>query len=540
MKKKAMAVILAGAMLMGLLAGCGSDPEQNGDVGSNTGGDVENTQDVIEDETKAEDTSAEEPEIDFEEDPYEVVMEYMYYGNLRPDFQMVEDALSEIAKEKINCTVSLVPVSMFEADTTMSLMISGGEKLDLMISMGATGFQNIVNRGQVIELDELCEQYGADIKETMGIALDGGYLNGKLYGIPSLDKFGREFGFIGVKDYFEKYEMPTMESPSYEELDAWFSRVKEGEGENFYPLILVSSSSNNFGTFEYFHGFDTLGSSIASGVILQDKIDEPTVENLFATDVYAEHCRWMHKWYEAGYINPDCMTTTETAQDIIHAGKGAMYVTYTELDMLPKQQAMFADFNMDKITMVGKYTKQDILNAQNWCVSSNSERPDKAFQFLNLLYKDSDFLNLLYYGIEGVHWEMSERPGFINLLNGADFSNAGWGYNLGLYGAVMKCYQYEDPSYPDDYFEQLTAFDDIHEGDDDVSPYLGYTFNSEAYKTQFAAVNDVITQYRTALEVGAVDPDEVLPQFIESLKAAGIDEIIAGNQEGLDTWLANR
>ena len=77
---------------------------------------------------------------------------------------MIQGLLSDYAKEKVNCTVSLIPVSMFEADTTMSLMMSGGEKLDLMISMGSTGFQNLVNRGQAIELDDLYAQYGADIR----------------------------------------------------------------------------------------------------------------------------------------------------------------------------------------------------------------------------------------------------------------------------------------------------------------------------------------------------------------------------------------
>ena len=48
----------------------------------------------------------------------------------------------------------------------------------------------------------------------------------------------------------------------------------------------------------------------------------------------------------------------------------------------------------------------------------------------------------------------------------------------------------------------------------------------------------MITQYRSALEVGAVDPEETLPQFIEALKSAGIDTIIEANQKALDEWLA--
>lgn len=525
LKRRVLAALLACAFAGTSLAACGGGTSEGGSsMGDESSGNTVSSAEIV-----AADN----------EEPYEVVMEFMYYGNLRSDFELIEETLSEMALEKVNCTVSLVPVSMAEADTQMSLMISGGEKLDLMISMGATGFQNIVNRGQALALDDLLEQYGSGIKDALGVALDGGYINDTLYGIPSLDKFGREFGFIGIQEYMDKYELSTRDNPTYEELDEWFARVKAGEGDNFYPLIIADSTAS---TFEYFHRMDTLGSSVASGVILGENFSDevPQVVNLFETEAYAQHCQWMHRWYEAGYINPDCITTSETTQDIVRAGRGAMFTSYVELDMLPSQQAMFADFDLDRIVMVDKTTTQDMLNAQNWVVSINSERPEKAFQFLNLLYEDADILNVLYYGIEGQHYEMTDRPGFIRLLDGADFTTATWGYNLGLYGAVAKTYKYDDPSYPDDYFDQLAEFDELNSEDGIVSPFLGYTFNSEQYKTEVAAVNDVITQYQPALEVGAVDPETVLPQFIEALKAAGIETIIEGNQADLDAWLAQQ
>lgn len=522
MRRRILTVLLACLMVVNLLAACGN--KKSADDRSPAGSTAESK--------RGETAAAASDDV-----PYEVVMEYMYYGNLRSDFELIEKTISDMAMERINCTVSFVPVSMAEADTTMNLMLSSGEKVDLMVSFQSTAFQSMVNKGQAIELDGLLEQYGQNIKEALGSALEGGYLGGKLYGIPSLDKFGRELGFIGIAEYMDKYELDTKESPTYEQLDEWFARVKAGEGDNFYPFII---SGSNATTFEYFNRMDTLGSSVASGVILGEHFDDPTVVNLFETEAYAQHCRWMHKWYNAGYINPDCMTTSETTQDLLRAGKGAMFASYIELDMLPKQQAMYESFDLDKICMIGKTTTQDMLNAQNWSVTVNSERPDKAVQFLNLLYGEPDILNVLYYGIEGVHYEKAERDGFIRLLNGADFASATWGFNLGLYGACAKIYQYDDPSYPDDYFDQLKKFDEMRPEDGMLSPYLGYAFVSEQYKTEMAAINDLITQYRTALEVGAVDPDEALPQFIESLKVAGIEDVIAGNQRDLNTWLENK
>ena len=70
-----------------------------------------------------------------------------------------------------------------------------------------------------------------------------------------------------------------------------------------------------------------------------------------------------------------------------------------------------------------------------------------------------------------------------------------------------------------------------------TSDALGYCFNSDPVKAQFAAVNDVVTQYaKSTLGYGVVDPGPQLEEFRSALKAAGIDDIIAENQKQYDAW----
>ena len=56
--------------------------------------------------------------------------------------------------------------------------------------------------------------------------------------------------------------------------------------------------------------------------------------------------------------------------------------------------------------------------------------------------------------------------------------------------------------------------------------------------TQVAAVSNVVDQYLKVLTFGDVDPDEFYPQFLDALKVAGIDDIIADYQTQADAWLA--
>ena len=45
-------------------------------------------------------------------------------------------------------------------------------------------------------------------------------------------------------------------------------------------------------------------------------------------------------------------------------------------------------------------------------------------------------------------------------------------------------------------------------------------------------------QYCYSFNAGALDPESALPEFIDALKAAGIDKVIEANQEQLDAWAA--
>lgn len=70
------------------------------------------------------------------------------------------------------------------------------------------------------------------------------------------------------------------------------------------------------------------------------------------------------------------------------------------------------------------------------------------------------------------------------------------------------------------------------------SKAFGFTFDSSTVKTQYTAVNNVIDQYLPGLRCGSLDPETELSKFQQSLKDAGIDEIIAEKQKQLDAWSA--
>ena len=138
------------------------------------------------------------------EEPFEMVMTYMHPGTVPKDLQMVEDALNEITIPEINVKVTLYPISMADRHTQQDLMIASGEKLDLVMILLENGPGVYVNKGQLLELDELFEEYCPDVAAAEGIAMAGGYFNNKLYAIPDEEKMGRQYGILMRQDLLDK------------------------------------------------------------------------------------------------------------------------------------------------------------------------------------------------------------------------------------------------------------------------------------------------------------------------------------------------
>jgi putative aldouronate transport system substrate-binding protein len=61
---------------------------------------------------------------------------------------------------------------------------------------------------------------------------------------------------------------------------------------------------------------------------------------------------------------------------------------------------------------------------------------------------------------------------------------------------------------------------------------------NEAIKTKVAATVAIRKQYDPALDTGSVDPEKIVPEFIQKMKASGMDDVIVEKQKQFDAFLA--
>jgi putative aldouronate transport system substrate-binding protein len=101
-------------------------------------------------------------QTDGDEEVYTVVMGYI--GDAQEDEQKVEEAINAIIEPELNARLDLRQFSWGGYQQELQLVLSGSEAFDItpIIITNAGGY---VNNGQVIDLTDLIEQHGDNIKE---------------------------------------------------------------------------------------------------------------------------------------------------------------------------------------------------------------------------------------------------------------------------------------------------------------------------------------------------------------------------------------
>ncbi|WP_337102504.1 ABC transporter substrate-binding protein [Paenibacillus sp. YIM B09110] len=455
------------------------------------------------------------------EKPTELTVAFPIFAAQPKDMQAVEDAVNEIALEKINVKVKLVPISFANWTQQTNLMFSSGEKLDLMPTIYT--YNQAVSQGQLIPLDELLEKHGQGIIAALDpTTLGAAKIKGTIYGVPTLHEMASVNGVTMRKDLVEKYQINTDNIKSLEDLEDVLRTVKAGEPDMapLIPSTIGASILDNYLTYDRLD--NTLG-------VLPEFDNNLQAVNLYESEEYAGRIQMVRKWYEEGLILKDASTNQTNPLDLVKSNRGFALLTSAHPAALA--ETVNGDVSLKTIAFSEPpvSTTSQITNTM-WGIAVNSKAPEKAMEFLNLMYSDKEIVDLLIWGIEGKHYEIKSEN-VIDFPEGVDAQSSGYYLNMGwLFGNQFISFVWEgtDP----ELWEKVKQFNETAI----KSKALGFSFDPTSVKTEVAAIGNVITQYRIPLETGSVDPDKILPKFIENLKTAGIDKVIAEKQKQLDEW----
>ncbi len=577
MKKKFLSSVLVAALAASLLT--------VGAFGSEADSTAEEAEESAEEVAEAEETEPEKEEAEVEEaaeenettvaagqadlkatgettetsygeysadNPYHCVFTYIeLYEQDANQTQAVQDALNEYMIPNYHIEVEFLPLQMSEATTTIQLMLTGGDEVDV-IPIYYTDASSWISMGGIVDMAPYM-----DSPEGQAIidALYGeenayvGTMNGVLYGFPANKESVELGGLFMRKDICdelgitEEYNLQDYTSGVFPgECYDWsvateiFEEVHEAYPDMTVLYMMQQDQLNRFADFDYL--VDYFG-----GLDLQADRDSTEVVNIFETETFYNACEQLAEWYDAGYIYRDAATDQQGTATMMKAGNTFSYASAIKPGWLSET---IAQCGVEGYCMYFKtgggsdgYITTTNVSFYNTGIATNSRDPEMAFKFIAALYSDPVVMNFWQYGIEGEDYVVLD-DGTIYYPDGVDDSNYKYHQNTGwMLGNQFISYVWNDGSKDADYWEELAA----HNDNAYYSPAYGFMWDSSAYPTQVTALSNAWATYEYTLLTGSEGTaglDDTIQKLNDALYAAGLDEVMAAKQEQLDAWLAEQ
>ena len=533
--KKVLSVILTLMMLTMLFAGCGKKAE-----------DVSDTNAPAQTDTNVQDTGTETKEEPEAEALEPVTLKWYLHGsNVTDDAEVLAKA-NEYLKEKINVTLEPIWGTWGDFDSNAVLAINGGDDVDIYFtcSWSANEYNAFARKGAWVRLDNpennLIEKYAPDLWAALPKVLtQGAAINGSdgygVYAVPGYKDIATQNCWDINVPLLEKYgyTLDDIKNTDYYGFGEILKTVKEGEGENFYPLLvegavlerMVNNSiivtgdagTNNLLSY-YINPADTAAEGPYGNKILSK----------FETPEYKKFVEKTREYFLAGYIDP-AMGNASQANDTRSAKQlTGDYLIGTQSYALgyEVQASTERGFEVAMVPCTPAYVDTTSSQGAMMAISTASKNPERAMMFLNLLNTDPYLFTLLDFGVEGVHY---------NLENGeavfTDKRNDYMPWTNGM-GNVTQL-----PPQQGQGKDFWTGFKSYYGSAKEI-PILGWALDATSIETEMGALANVAAEYALALNTGTVDPAEKLPEYIQKLKDNGMDKVVAEANRQLEEFLA--
>ena len=504
MKKKVISILLTTAMAVSMLTGCGSGRDNASDSGGNN--------------SSAQSESG--------KDEIVTLKWYMLQSTVAADTDKVIEALNEYTREKIGVEIDYTIMNNADYQEKMPTLINSGEYFDICFTSNwAVDYLSFISKDAFKDITDLLPEYAKETYDLIPEAeWDAVSVNGSIYGVPAYKELGSQSGIIVNNDMATEFGIDLSTVKTLEDYSAVLATVKEKtEGQD---VIGIAGSGKDFDLaipYESLTGSKDLpGASAASEYGYFEGEEE--VFNQYATQEYMDYCKMMREWYTNSYTPKDPINYGSDAtlrdNDFKNGKLFSYFITYAP-GYVDTEEAR-SGHDVTYIPLYDPLFETSSAMGGLMAISSASDYPEKAMEFINLLNTDIYVGTLIRHGIEGEHYTAVGDDRVDRTLGGTiDPSENGYDYVYGWqFGSVFN--QKWDISYPENIVEQFEEFNNSAI----TAPHVGFSLDTTPVETEIAALTGTYEEYGPALESGMMDPEEVMPQFLDALEANGVEKLL--------------
>ena len=438
------------------------------------------------------------------------------------DSDMVWSKFNEKLQEYMpGVSVEFEIIPMADYNEKWKLMSAASTPIDIAWLGYVNDIQGEIQKGALLELDDLIDQYAPDYKRIVPDVIKPKY-DGKQYLTVNYQMcFAMRYGIRSLAEYVDNY----MDEQQVEALFQSNNKITQEGIDAIAEYLEKLKQDDKLGTgvsptfsWIYQRGYYTPGST--SELVFMDYDSDAVYTRCDLPELSLMH-KTLNEWYQKGYIREDILSVDNPRDDDNKIGGNVIWV-HNDWEGQEKVASEQTGAPV-KIISLDKGTRTNGGSSATCTVLPRTCRyPKESMELINLLCseKGKELYNLLVYGIEDVHYKKinDERIETIG-YSGTTTSDNKYGLTKWIMGNTFNSYLTQTDE--DGYLEY------IREMTETAVPtrYCGFTFESDPVKTQVAQCKAVVSEY-SGLMLGAHNDYEKLERECnEKLKKAGIDII---------------
>ena len=551
-KKRLLAIVMSLCLTAAALAGCGGSG----------GGSQESAQENAAAETTAESAAGTEaaqstaasldslpaavgegtitatPEmysnIDLSE-PYTVNM-YLI-GDTPNDWDRVLELTNEYL-EPFNTSLNVTIMSWSDYQTMYSLVLAGGEQVDLIFTAPWCYMYTEAAKGSFYELTDefIANNMPLTNKYQAAESWDETTISGKTIAVPS--NVASPMGKIVAirQDLADKYGISEL--TTWEDYMNFCQTIAEQETPQSGIYAMPASGNNSELWDVYRQQYDTFAAVSSGNVVMYYQYDgeipaKEDIKLVCELDYFRDFAHDMKTLADAGAWSRSALTNTVTDDDAFGNLQGASIAwntsVFTYMEQAEKTEGVQCtayDITQDHLVGAEAYSNNDMA------ITAGSQNPERAAMVLDLMKFDTYLNKLLLLGIEGEHYSINEQNEYTELENSTNYA----AFSTSVSWAI-KNGDLTEGGVP----EREKAITDAWEERVVMNPTITFVFDDTNVKSYMSAVDSVLADYIPMLQLGLVDDvDATIDECVQKCYDAGLQNIYDEFNTQYDAWVATR
>lgn len=437
--------------------------------------------------------------------------------------KVLEEVNSKYLLPNLNSTLEIKFLNWSDYQTKYSLVLAGGENVDLIYTASWCYYNEEAAKGAFKEMDmDFVQTYlPYTFEQQPEVSWEQAKIGDKLFAVPKGNASFSNYDFIVArKDLIDKYQLTEPED--WDSFKVFLKELAKVQSET--GVVALNTNANRNQTLEPYlqaKGYDYFTEGFDYFYNAGNKEELPAWDSvlyLYTSDLYLDYAEEMAELAAEGVWSKDAINDTNDATAYFENGtSGCIGWNFSAVDAGEKlEKAGLGTFSVYDVSP-DIHMARSRYNGDMIAIATNSKHPERAALVLDYMKSDVDLNRTLLGGIRGEHWDLNEDGQRMVLEAAGNYSWNSWGWALNRADEPVMAGT----------DERRLAISDSIDSRELFAEVAGFTFDSSSVATELSVVNSIVDEYEYSFSLGIYgdNTEAKFNEFKGKLEAAGLDKV---------------